>query len=179
MENEAKTNWRSIDHRIDGLRLIIDGLTKAIKVSADRMELNGWYDAIWFREDTEPIYGLAFIAFQNYINGSIKDRYNTLSIKHQVYQSATIIPTFDRSFIELVIALANYIKHKEEAPLHKGTREILIAFRLNVSDDVDITESPIFEGIDLLSSKWCLSEIMTMIESWRKSLWQANEITNN
>jgi hypothetical protein len=71
-ENQ-KTSFLRNDFRIGSLNEIIEGLQNSINSLKKRTQEESWYDGIWFLEEAEPIYGLAFIAFQNYINGSIKD----------------------------------------------------------------------------------------------------------
>lgn len=71
----------------------------------------------------------------------------------------------------MIIGLANYIKHREENELHKGTREILESFRLNLDKDIEIEKSPIFEGLTILSDDWNLFEVLEIVTDWRKKLW--------
>ena len=53
--------------------MTIKGLSETIEILYNQVNEIDWYDGDWFMEESEPIYGLTFIAFQNYINGSIKD----------------------------------------------------------------------------------------------------------
>ena len=53
--------------------MIMKGLNNSIKEFRRFSEKNQWHDGLFLLEDCEHIYGLAFIAFQNYINASIKD----------------------------------------------------------------------------------------------------------
>ncbi|RZK27090.1 MAG: hypothetical protein EOO43_00715 [Flavobacterium sp.] len=167
-----KIPWRRVDYRFESLSLIIDGLSKAITSCKERMELGGWYDAIWLREDTEPIFGLAFIACQNYIYGSIKDASVILGLsnyKSVISNTSPRIKPYNRTKIELIIALANYSKHLDDN-LTTGTINMLKAFKLNYGD-IDVTESPIFEGLSLLNNEWDLQDILSMVKEWRESLW--------
>lgn len=138
------------------------------------MNENSWYDGLWFREYSELIYGLAFISFQNYINGTIKDLIDSTSEKTKYYKLEPNIKNYEKSYIELIIGLANYIKHKEdEGSLHKGTSEILKSFGLDTSKEADIIDSsPIFEGLTILTENWSLIEIVSNVIIWRSNLFK-------
>lgn len=174
MIESHKTHYLRHDYRIEGISHIINGLWEAIQVLEDRVKLKGWYDGIWFREDSEPIFGIAFIAFQNYINASIIDRYCTIEGKEQIYKLSNKIGKSRTTEIELIIALANYTKHKDWGELHPGTRKILLSVGLKCDFDVDIQEAPIFEGIELLNGSWDLKEILKLVTAWREMLWSTN-----
>ncbi|MCX3266457.1 hypothetical protein [Pedobacter agri] len=171
MEDSFKTNYKRHDYRIESLDHIIRGLWEAIQLLEDRVKLKGWYDGLWFREDSEPIFGLAFIALQNYINASIIDRFDSIDGKEKIYKLGNKIGDSGRSNIELIIALANYTKHKDWGEPHKGTREILSDVGLKCDIDVDILEAPIFEGVELLSHTWDLLEVTESVKAWREMLW--------
>jgi len=72
------TDWRRMDFRIEVLRLTITGLENSIEVLQTKFNEIDWYDGLWLLEESEPIFGLAFIAIQNYINSSIYDRFESL-----------------------------------------------------------------------------------------------------
>jgi hypothetical protein len=95
-----------IDDRIVSLNLIITGLENSIQTIVQKNKENDWYDGFWMREESEPIYGLAFIAFQNYINGSINDLFGKLDNKVQYYKLDKKLKDFERTQIELIIGLA-------------------------------------------------------------------------
>ena len=119
---------------------------------------------------------MAFIALQNYINSSIYDLFETLRNKEEKYQQDLILPTFNRTRIELIIGLANYFKHRDDKrELNTGTFNILSDFRLNHRDDKENGISPIFEGFDLLSENSKMSELKQIVQDWRENLWKTNE----
>ncbi|WP_321282342.1 hypothetical protein [Marinifilum fragile] len=72
------THWKRIDLRIESLQTTIKGLENSISELRNKIDKIDWYDGLWFIEEAEPIYGLAFIAFQNYINSSVFDRFESL-----------------------------------------------------------------------------------------------------
>jgi len=131
-----KTHWRKFDYRKESLFQIISGLNKSIISLKTYQNENVWYDVLFLLEDSEPIYGLAFIAFQNYINGSISDLYEENKDRHKHYKINGNFEIYSRSSIELIISLANYIKHKEEKNLFPGTTEILDSFGLVVNENI-------------------------------------------
>ncbi|HXD94696.1 MAG TPA: hypothetical protein VNX01_15930, partial [Bacteroidia bacterium] len=130
-----------------------------------------YYDWGWFRDDSEAIYGLAFIAFQNYINSTIKDLTTSTVNKAKYYNLDSNFKNYEKSDIELIIGLANYSKHKDDdGELHKGTFEILKSFNLEVSKDNDLPSPPIFEGVAILSENGNLLEILSRVITWREKL---------
>jgi hypothetical protein len=163
------THWLEVDYRVESLNLIIIGLENSIQTIVKKNKEIDWYDGIWMREESEPIYGLAFIAFQNYINGSINDLFEKPDNKAQYYKLDNKAEDFQRTQIELIIGLANYYKHKD-AKFHKGTVEILNSFNLDINSDNVIDNSPIFEGLELLNKKWDLFEIKKIVTDYRNKL---------
>jgi hypothetical protein len=165
-----RTHFRRHDFRVKSLDMVVDGLQKSIAELEKKVSEIHWYDADWLMEETEPIYGLAFIAFQNYIIGSIADIEGTTKTKHDYYKKDQIIPGYTHTTIELITALANYAKHKDEGLL-KGTIIILDGFRLNYKDVIYLNETAIFQGLDILDSDWDLIKIKDYLTDWRESLW--------
>lgn len=166
------SHWLKVDYRVESLKKILTGLSDSINFLEKRVkDKSDYYDGLWFYEETEPIYGLAFIAFQNYINGSVKDVYGISSKKVESYKIGEYISNSNKTNIELIIGLANYLKHKDDdGPLHKGTQEILECFNLNTDKEADIDKSPIFEGLSILNKDWDLSLILKIVTDWREKL---------
>lgn len=160
-----------VDHRIISLNYVISGLSETIKALKDRLDEGGWYDGLWFLEETEPIYGLAFITYQNYINASIKDIVGTSAKKYEYYRIQNPIIGYDKTSIELIICLANYIKHiDDEGEFREFTVEPLIHFNLKSDKEYDTENSAIFKGLDILNEKWDLLEITKIVTDWREAL---------
>lgn len=153
--------------------MVLEGLETAVDELEIRVKQGGWYDGIWFREEAEPIFGLGFIALQHYIHGSIKDRFGPVNA-NQYYQTDIAPITFHITRIELINGLANYAKHFEEAKLHNKTTDCLSHFNLQSHNDIDIVDSPIFGGLDILCPDWKLTKLGKDIELWRESLWLSN-----
>ena len=172
----TKTHWRRNDYRIESLKNTISGLEKSILELRKNVDEIEWYDALWFLEDSEPIYGLAFIAIQNYINGSVYDRFESLDKQYLKYKIGNEINGTGRTDIELIISLANYFKHRDHPQSLTGeTAKILIDFNLQYDKEVDITNSPIFKGLEMLTKNGNLNAVIRAVESWREKLWSKDE----
>ncbi len=173
------TNVHSLrfDHRAVSLDMTIKGLSETINILYNQVDELDWYDGDWFMEESEPIYGLIFIAFQNYIYGSIKDFANNLEEKQSFYKIEQNPKDSKRSKIELIIGLANYAKHKDEGMPHKGTKDILDHFKLNYNDVTYLDKSPIFQGLTLLNEDWDLFQIKKLVTDWREYLWSRSEVS--
>lgn len=161
---------RQHDFRRESLNQIIKGLDSALQVLQKKNEEIGWYDFLWYMEDSEPIYGLAFIAFQNYIVGSINDLYGTTVNKVSFFKLDSNLENNENSNIQLIIALANYSKHKDEGQLRNPTKAILERFDLDTS--AEITNSPILSGFSLLSDDGDLFKVFNIVVSWREKLFE-------
>jgi hypothetical protein len=171
-------HYLKVDSREVGLQIIINGLNDAIYILKNQIDEIHWYDGDWFMEESEPIYALAFIAFQNYINGSIKDFKGDLKSKQELYGIEYEQSKYSESKIELIIGLANYSKHKDERVLHRGTKEILDCFGLNYQNITYLDNSPVFQGLTVLNENWDLIKIKAIVIEWRKILWNI-EITKD
>jgi len=170
------TDWRRMDFRIEVLRLTITGLENSIEVLQTKFNEIDWYDGLWLLEESEPIFGLAFIAIQNYINSSIYDRFESLEKQYLIYKTGDKIEESGRTKIELIIAIANYFKHRDHPLDLKGeTAKTLTDFNLKFDKDIDITESPVFKGLNIFSESWDLKEVLRITENWREKLWEIED----
>ncbi len=168
----TKTHWRRVDYRAESLRVAICALDESIESLLIKTKTQDWYDGGWFLEESEPIIGLGFVSLQNYINSSIYDCHEELVKQYQKYSTGTEKLKNERTKVELIIAIANYFKHRDSlGDLHEPTRQILADFKLNCAKDAYVFDSPILKGFEILSKKNKLSEIMEVILEWRKSLW--------
>ena len=168
MSNTITDIYRA-DYHAESLKQIITGLNNSINTLRKRYEEVSGYDGLWLLEDSKPIFGMAFIAFQNYINTSINELFEGMENKTSYYKIGSKSKSYDKSNIELIIGLANYFKHKDEERLHAGTQNILDAFNLKPSSRIE--ESPIFEGLAILDEKWDLFKLYEIVINWRKELY--------
>ena len=168
------TNINEHDFRANSLDKTISALYATILELKNFNEENSWYDGLFLLEDTEHIFGLAFIAFQNYINASIKDltAIGGKDLQAKYYKFGNTLKPSNYTLIELIVALANYIKHKEDDAenFHKTTRSVLKNFNFNINKDCDITESAIFSGLEKIDENWNLKNIQSRVEEWRKDI---------
>ena len=167
-----KTHYLRLDHRKEILDMVIAGFDKSINELRERIDQIYWYDGGWFVEEVEPILGIAFIAYQNYINSSIYDRFGSLSTKLDLYKKGSKLIEEKRTEIELIVALANYYKHRDdEGPLHKGTEAVLADLKLEYIDIIEPERLPILRGFDILSESWNLNDVTKIVTDWREYLW--------
>ncbi|MHB9140821.1 MAG: hypothetical protein ACYC25_02980 [Paludibacter sp.] len=172
----ALTDCRRMDFRIEVLRLTITGLENSILVLKTKYNEIDWYDGLWLLEESEPIFGLAFIAIQNYINSSIYDRFESLEKQYLIYKIGDKIEDSGRTKIELIIAIANYFKHRDHPlDLKVETAKTLTNFNLKFDKDIDISESPVFKGLDIFSESWDLKKVLIIAENWREKLWEIED----
>lgn len=175
----AKTHWRRQDYRIESLQSILSGLENSIKQLDEVCKKCPIYSETFYLEEVEPIYGMAFIALQNYINSSIFDLFESLNKKNEIYKQDKKILSYERTRIELIIGLANYLKHRDEDnSFNKGTLNLLKDFKLNYDDEFSEGISPIFEGYNLLTEDFKMSELIDIVKEWRENMWISNESTN-
>jgi hypothetical protein len=168
------THYLRLDHRKEILEMVLIGFQKSIDELHSRIKQIHWYDGGWFVEEAEPILGLAFVAFQNYINSSIYDRFETLNTKTEIYRRSKSLND-KRTDIELIIAIANYYKHRDDDhSLHQGTEAVLNDLGLKYKDIIEPEKLPIIKGTEMLSQNWDLNAITKMVTDWRESLWDNN-----
>lgn len=172
-----KTHWKRGDTRVASLHATIRGLESSLQVLRTKCDEIDYYDGLWFLEESEPIFGLAFVAFQNYINSSIYDRFESLEKQYLYYKIGDEINRTNRTDIELIISLANYFKHRDHPKNLTGeTSKILKDFNFQFNKEVDIENYPIFKGLELFSENWNLTEILKVSTIWREKLWLVNDI---
>lgn len=167
-----KTHFNRIDNRLESLNITFKGLEVSITYLRQKSKQIEWYDAGWFAEEAEPIYGLAFICLQNYINSSIKDRFEIVEKRFDKYKIGAKNIDYQRTDIELIIAIANYFKHKDDnRGFHNGTKNILNDFNIKFEKGIDVLYSPIFESLNILTENWELNELSFKVSKWREQLW--------
>jgi hypothetical protein len=174
---ETNTHWRKFDFRKTCLEFIIDGISESLRLLKQRIQNDPNYDGLFYFEDAEQVLGLAFIAFQSYINGSIYDLYNDLSNKEIFYKIVPKMEKSNRTKIELVISVANYFKHKDDSRLHSATEKTLRDF--NLIDDSNPIKSPVIDALDILTLNYEIKEISEIVFDWRETLFNQFENSIN
>jgi len=172
------------DTRINVLESIINSIQKQL----DEIELRCrkdsfiYWDSI-YADDVEHLIGIVFIALQNYINSSISDLYPELTKLYKKYSlDKKTKMNSETTRIELIIALANYYKHRDlPSELHKHTTnpfdDLSIKYKQSNSKNKKFSyvvgsESPIFNGLSLLSDRWNLKDLVRIVVEWRENLWR-------
>ncbi len=144
-----------------------------------------YWDGI-YADDTEHLVGTVFIILQNYINSSISDLFPELSKLNCKYTLDEKINNSKTTRIELIIAIANYYKHRDlPNELHKGTAFSLDNLDIEYKEIYDMVNgkyfhklgscSPVFSGLSLLSESWDLNDLINIVSSWRENLWLTEE----
>jgi hypothetical protein len=165
-------NLFQMDFRIKVLENIITGLTKSMKLLEDKNKTIQEFDGLSLAEEIEPVIGLSFVAFQNYITGTISDlkkysidpKAKTIR-KHQFYLEDKVKIENKLTSVELIVWLANYYKHKDEE-INQLTKDNLNKYNL-LNEDL-----PVNEGLTLLSKNWDLYEVTEYVVGWRRNLEQ-------
>ena len=183
------THYLRHDTRIETIKNIIAPFqTQFDKVKEIcRKDNFDWWDQI-YADDTEHLVGTVFIVLQNYINSSISDLHPKLSKLHSKYSyDKKINEKTNITRIELIIALANYYKHRDlPNELHKYTTNPLEKLQIEYKHFYDLTnnkyfhkmgsESPIFEGLSILSEGWEFKNLIEIVTEWRENLWKCEII---
>jgi hypothetical protein len=165
------TDWKEIDFHKRSLSITLSSLQGAIDQVYLFHKENSWFDGMFLLEASEPIYGTAFIVMQNYINTSIYDCDDSLKYKHDRYKLGEQLEGKKLSYIELIIGIANYFKHRDDdRGLHNGTSKILTLLEFESSGDIE--ESPIFESLNLIDPQWKLASFESILLNWRELLWK-------
>lgn len=178
------THYLRNDTRIGIIKNIINPFEKQlddIKEICKKDDFNYW-DSI-YADDTEHLVGTVFIVLQNYINSSISDLYPELSKLHLKYSSDKVVNEDSKTTrIELIIVLANYYKHRDlPTELHKYTTNPLEDLKIDYKEIYNLennkyfykmgSDSPIFNGLSLLSEGWELNDLIEIVSEWRENLW--------
>lgn len=167
------THWRKIDYRKSYLELVIYGMEESIAQLELRVKEIEWYDGGFSLDDVEPIVGLAFIAYQNYIISSIYDRFGEIQNRNEHYKVGSTLLLEKITEIELIIAIANYYKHRDdESELRNPTKRVLDDLDLNYTSSLPPKEQAILQGLGILSKSGSLKEITNKVLEWRELLWK-------
>jgi hypothetical protein len=173
------------DTRIETIKNIIDSFQKQLDKVAELCENDDfdWWDN-FYADDTEHFAGTVFIVLQNYINSSISDLFPKLTKLHSKYTfDEKVNENSETTRIELIIALANYYKHRDlPTELHKYTTNPLDNLGIDYKHIYDIennkyfhkmgADSPIFNGLSILSKKWNYNDLVEIVSEWRENLWK-------
>jgi hypothetical protein len=180
MESEEIRFSHEMDFRRNWISTLYEALSRVIHDIGQKLEEHGHYDGIDALEDPEWILGIAFIAAQTYITGTIADLKAVLSQSSSDTQKVSkktlllvdVISIADGvTPLQLIDAIANYQKHHDEwedwqvDDKNRSTIEILENSGINKD-----TEFPCYKAATLLwpeSRVGELSYLLNLLEDWR------------
>lgn len=171
--------WFEPDERILGLEAMFKGFSSALKVFTEKGERCSGYYADFYFEETELIYGVVLLSLQNYINKTCVDFLEEDVLKNykasQLYNKGSKIVCGDITQIQLIIALANYFKHRDDKnELRTLTEECfrkVNILRFSKKGDERYEDTLIIEGLLLLIKDIRdVSDLLQIVKDWRKNI---------
>ena len=167
---------REIDWRIEPLHDIIVGVDASITAIRQRLDENE-IDGLAARECVEPVFGLGFVAFQNYALGTwsdlnaIRKSNGEASVsKLDCYRRDRITVKGGATRIELINATANYFKHHDEWsgwPTNETTHTLSRVGISQRSEFPCIDSTRIFCG-----DSWQLIVVHQIVQEWRTHVFK-------
>src|SRR2546421_13036673 len=114
-------NWREIDFRYDWVSLTLHALKSGFESIKETEKREPWFDGLWQLEHAESIFGVAFVAAQAYILGTVEDINHIREGKGMArlkkinyYFDDPVTLSNGASRILLINSMANYYKHHDE-----------------------------------------------------------------
>jgi len=167
------------DERFIGLEVMFKAFNKALKVFVNKGEKYSGYYADFYFDETELIYGVILLSLQNYINKSCADFLDVKLLNcnkaYQLYTKGSKVVIGKVTQVQLIIALANYFKHKDgNDKLHEHTIECLKKvdlLKFSEKLDSDREDTLITEGLSLLIKDLRdVSYLLQIVKEWRTSI---------
>lgn len=176
-------HYLNADFRINILKKLINPLQLQLVDITECSEKEGdiYWDSV-YADDVEDLVGTVFIILQKYINSSISDLYPDLTKLYSKYAVDNKIDNSQTTRIELIVAVANYYKHRDlPSVLHKGTVKQFENLEIEYKEFYDPentkyshkigSDSPVLSGLTYLSKSWDLNELIQIVADWRENLW--------
>lgn len=164
-----------IDFRYDWVSLTLDALESGFKSIREKADAESWFDGIWQLEHAESILGIAFVAAQAYILGTVEDvnKMRESNGKSRIdkidyYSDAPNLLPSEVSPILFINSIANYYKHHDEWgkwPTNLTGRTLA---------HIGIVESTEFPCYVAATKLWDenkiekLENLLTIISAWRE-----------
>lgn len=167
--------WFEPDHRYEGLEALFDGYKIALEKFKKKYDECGWYDADFYREETDLIYGVVLVSLQNYINKWCVDFLESnifgYTKAYQYYDRESAIVNNGITQIRLIVELANYFKHRDdEGNLQRHTSQVLEEVNLlkkSKRGEERYEDELLISGLFLLTDNLIdLSKLMMIVKSW-------------
>jgi hypothetical protein len=170
-------NWREFDFRHDWISLTLHALKSGFEIIRERAKEETWFDGIWQLEHRENIVGIAFVAAQAYMLGTVEDinkiragKGNPPVGKINCYSDDPNPLPSGRSRILLINAIANYYKHHDEWDAWPTNLTV------NTLADVGIVENTEFPCYEAATKLWDaddtenLENLLSIITEWREHI---------
>lgn len=135
-----------------------------------------WYEENFLAEDSDETLGFAFVACQVFISGTVgdvigKDKFS-FKEKEKVLKNAPLFKGF-RTKIELINAVANYYKHKDESEISGETLKIMNGFNLLKED------YPFAVALELIIGNQRITDLADYLFGWRNHVFNSIIIDTN
>jgi len=169
-------SWEN-DFRYDWVSVTLHSLNSGFEVIRNKEDQQPWFDGIWQMEYAENIFGLAFVAAQAYILGSVEDVNKIRESagkerieKNKYYSDDPQSLPNGISRISLINSAANYYKHHDEWDKWptNGTTKIL-----KDAGILETTEFPLYEVATRLLHKGeyeNMENLLAIISEWREHI---------
>jgi hypothetical protein len=167
---------REIDWRIEPLHDIIVGIDAGIAAVRERLDAEE-IDGLTALGHLEPILGLGFLAFQNYVLGTWTDineirksRGKPPVSKLDCYTCDPITVREGTTRIELINAAANYFKHHDEWsqwPTNETTRTLS---RIGIAQQNEFPCSDVARIF--CGDNWELVVLHQIVQEWRTHVFK-------
>jgi hypothetical protein len=168
-------HFEEFDFRYEWIETILLALETGFERIRDKAKAESWFDGLWQLEYAESIFGIAFVAAQAYILGTVEDvnkirEHNGKNRidKNNYYSDAPNLLSSGINPILLINSIANYYKHHDEWDKWPNNHTVETLAQVGI---VDSTEFPCNVAITILlgdSKINSLNNILTIISEWRK-----------
>lgn len=188
-------NFREIDYRRNWLSQLFSALTVMMSDIDQRLENDGHYDGTDAREDTESILGIAFIAAQTYIAGTVADINAILKTSRQPLDKSDILKPKELLLLDvvsiaggvsrtqLVYEIANYHKHHDEweewsvNDRNRQTIKILNGCGIHKGTTHHCYEAAALLWPEEQLGKFCY--LLNLLVDWRERVFRAHGLEGN
>lgn len=170
--------------RIGTLEKLFKGYNQALKYYKSLYKKLSWYDAGFYWEDTDLIYGLVFVSLQNYINQCCIDfidagLFGFKDKSHFYSKNSIFVLNSDITQIRLIVDLANHYKHREDSSQNLNSEEKrrshrffkigLIASEKMIYERFE--DRVIVDGLELLIEDMDILKLLPIVSTWRSENW--------
>lgn len=161
------------DSRINIVKKLISPFTELLN---EYIKEDGELWDACYADDCEHVVGTVYIILQNYINSTINDFYPEERKLHPYYSNDKKIEHTDSTRIELIIATANFYKHRDlpselrtETTKHFNNVEIKYKEVYGESFYHSLgSSSPVFQVLTKLTNNWNLNDLIDIVAEWRE-----------